>query len=58
MPLVTVVMRSSAVSLGGIVRNLPHDAPAFVGYVLIAAFIWFVWQGNRKRTDKHSDTEA
>jgi len=58
MPLLALFTRSSALNLSGIIHNLPHDAAALVGYVLIAAFLWFVWQGNRKRPEKHSDTEA
>ncbi|MGD8278821.1 MAG: hypothetical protein PVH00_12370 [Gemmatimonadota bacterium] len=58
MPLLALFTRSSTLSLNGVVHNLPHDAPAIVGYVLIAAFIGFVWQGNRKRPEKHPDTKV
>jgi hypothetical protein len=58
MPLIAVFTQASTLSLGRVVRALPHDAAAIVGYVLIGAFVWFVWQGSRKRPDNHSDTEA
>jgi len=58
MPLIAAIARTSTLSLGGVVHNLPHDAAAIVGYVLIAAFLWFVWQGNRRRPEKHSDSEV
>lgn len=35
-------------SLEGVIRNLPHDAGAVVVYVLMIAFIGFIWYGSRK----------
>jgi hypothetical protein len=29
--------------------DIPHDAGAVVVYLLIGAFVYFIWQGNRKR---------
>ncbi|HEU5210950.1 MAG TPA: hypothetical protein VFU06_16260 [Longimicrobiales bacterium] len=31
-----------------VIRNLPHDAGAIVVYVLMLAFIGFIWYGSRK----------
>ncbi|MHB1169110.1 MAG: hypothetical protein ACYC28_07500 [Longimicrobiales bacterium] len=38
----------SGLTLDAIVRNLPHDVGAIVVYVLMIAFIGFIWYGSRK----------
>lgn len=34
-----------------LLSDIPHDAGAVVVYVLIAGFVYFIWKGNRKRTE-------
>jgi hypothetical protein len=34
-----------------ILTDIPHDAAAFVAYVLIAAFGVMIWLGSRKRPE-------
>ncbi len=34
-------------TLDSVLRNLPHDAGAIVVYVLLLAFIGFIWYGSR-----------
>jgi len=35
-------------TLEGVISNLPHDAGAIVVYVLMIAFIGFIWYGSRR----------
>lgn len=44
-------------TLSGIVRNLPHDAAAIVVYVLLIAFVAFIWYGSRKPTPQAGQRE-
>lgn len=39
-----------SLTLEGIVRNLPHDAGAFVVYALMIAFVGFIWYGSRRKS--------
>lgn len=32
-----------------IVRTIPHDAGAFVVYLLVGAFLAFIWHGSRQK---------
>jgi len=41
------VVQNDGLSLGEIVRELPHDLPAFIVYALILAFVWLIWRGSR-----------
>ncbi len=38
----------SGVTLEAILSNLPHDAGAIVVYILMIAFVGFIWYGSRK----------
>ena len=38
----------SGLTLEAILRNLPHDIGAIVVYVLMIAFIGFIWYGSRR----------
>jgi hypothetical protein len=37
-------------TLGEVVRDLPHDAGAIVVYVLMLGFIGLMWYGNRRKS--------
>jgi hypothetical protein len=48
-------------SLEAIIRNRPRDAGAVVVYVLMIAFIGFIWYGSRKPPtvdEARDDTEG
>lgn len=36
-------------TLGRILRDIPHDGAAIVAYVLVIAFGWLVWKGSRPK---------
>lgn len=36
-------------TLQGVVADVPHDAAAWITYVLLALFVAFVWSGSRSR---------
>lgn len=38
----------SGLTFEAVIRNLPHDVGAIVVYVLMFAFIGFIWYGSRK----------
>ena len=38
-------------TLSEILSDIPHDAGALVVYVLIAAFVGFIWYGTRRPHD-------
>jgi hypothetical protein len=38
------------VSLGRALSSVPTDPGAIFAYVLIAAFVWFIWKGSRPST--------
>jgi hypothetical protein len=39
----------SGLTLGRILRDIPHDAPAMVVYALLIAFTYLVWRGSRPK---------
>jgi hypothetical protein len=43
---------------GQILRNIPHDAAAMVGYILIIAFGVVLWIGSRKKAPEGSAPAA
>ncbi len=36
--------------IGGIVADIPHDAPAIFIYIFLAVSIYLIWRGSRTRT--------
>lgn len=49
--LVTLAQESGTPWWKLLLSDIPHDAGAVVVYALIAGFIYFIWKGNRKRTE-------
>ncbi|HSJ09323.1 MAG TPA: hypothetical protein VK928_05395 [Longimicrobiales bacterium] len=43
------VLQEDGLSVGDVIRNLPHDAGALVVYVLVLAFVGFIWHGSRSK---------
>lgn len=39
----------SGLTFGEMVRDIPHDGAAIVAYILIIAFAWLIWRGNRPK---------
>jgi hypothetical protein len=52
MPLIAIVLQESGLTFHQVLAGIPHDAPAFVGYALVVAFLYFVWRGSRNRPGK------
>jgi hypothetical protein len=54
---------SEGLTLERVLQDIPHDAGAFIIYALAAAFIAFIWYGNRQqaggrtREDEVDDAE-
>jgi len=42
-----LLAQSGGLTLGEVVRDLPHDPASIVGYVFLAVFVGFVWFGMR-----------
>lgn len=40
---------SGGLTLGRVLRDIPHDGPAIVVYVLLLVFVGFIWVGSRKK---------
>jgi hypothetical protein len=36
-------------SIGRILANIPHDAAAFIVYILIGGSLYLVWRGSRPK---------
>lgn len=45
---------SEGLTIGRILADIPHDAPAILLYVLTAASIGLIWWANRKKTGDDS----
>lgn len=46
----TLVMQSEGLTFGEIVSGIPHDGPAIVIYVMLAAFVGFIVIGSRRKS--------
>ena len=49
--ILALLQEEEGLTLSEMLRDIPHDAPALVVYVLIAGFIFMIWRGNRSRRD-------
>jgi hypothetical protein len=45
-----------SLTIGDIISDIPHDAGAFVAYVIIAMFIAFIWIGSRQKKPHGKDS--
>jgi len=45
--IIALLQESERLTLGRVLRDIPHDARAIVAYLLIAGFIYFIWRANR-----------
>jgi hypothetical protein len=39
----------SGLTLGRILRDIPHDGAAILAYVLVATFVYLIWKGSRPK---------
>lgn len=46
----TTVAQSDGLTLDEIIRGIPHDGPAIVIYVMLLAFVGFIWMGSRRKS--------
>ena len=49
LPIFMALQESDGLSFGEVIRDIPHDGPAIVGYLLIGAFVYAIWRANRRR---------
>jgi hypothetical protein len=49
LPIFSAVQESDGLTFGELLRDIPHDMPAIVVYVLVGAFIYAIWRANRRR---------
>jgi hypothetical protein len=47
MTMFAYIAQADGLTLGELIRDLPHDAASVVGYVLLAVFVGFIWFGMR-----------
>ncbi|MEX2608805.1 MAG: hypothetical protein WEA24_02580 [Gemmatimonadota bacterium] len=43
------VVALQGLTVGYMLRNIPHDPAAFVVYALLAVFVGFIWHGSRNK---------
>lgn len=43
---------SGGLTLQRVLQDIPHDAGAIVIYVLMAAFVGFIWYGSRSKPQR------
>jgi hypothetical protein len=41
------VIQNDGLTVGEVIRNMPHDAAAVFVYLLIGVFVYFIWKGSR-----------
>lgn len=46
---IALAIRQDGLSLGEILRGIPHDGPAILIYLMILGFVAFMWHGGRKK---------
>lgn len=43
-------VQSDGLTLERIISGIPHDGPAIVIYVMLVAFVGFIWMGSRRKS--------
>jgi hypothetical protein len=46
------IAAQSGLTIGEVIRDVPHDTGALIVYLMVAAFIAFVWLGSRTSGDR------
>jgi hypothetical protein len=41
------IAAQSGLTIGEVIRDVPHDTGALIVYLMVAAFIAFIWLGSR-----------
>ncbi|HSJ06913.1 MAG TPA: hypothetical protein VK936_09430 [Longimicrobiales bacterium] len=42
-----LLLQDDGLTLGEVLRDIPHDPAAFVVYTLVVVFLWLIWKGSR-----------
>lgn len=42
-----MLLQDDGLTLGEVLRDIPHDPPAFVVYTLVIVFLGLIWKGSR-----------
>jgi hypothetical protein len=46
-----LLLQDDGLTLGEVLRDIPHDPSAFVVYTLIILFLGLIWKGSRGRKE-------
>jgi hypothetical protein len=46
---IAAAIQSNGLTMGEVIRGIPHDGPAIVIYLMLIAFAGFVWAGSRRK---------
>lgn len=47
---IATAIQSEGMTFGEVIRGIPHDGPAVVVYVMLIAFVGFIWLGSRRKS--------
>jgi hypothetical protein len=48
MHIIRVAQQDNGLTVLEVLQNIPHDGPAVVVYLMLAAFVVLVWRGSRQ----------
>lgn len=49
LPIFMALQESDGLTVGDVIRDIPHDGAAIVVYLFIGAFVYAIWRANRRR---------
>jgi len=49
--ILALLQEGEGLTVGELLRDIPHDLPALIVYILIGGFIGLIWLGNRSKGD-------
>ncbi|MBR9988919.1 MAG: hypothetical protein KFH98_04140 [Gemmatimonadetes bacterium] len=47
---IAVAVQSGGLTLHEIISDIPHDGASLVVYLMLLAFVGFIWAGSRKKS--------
>lgn len=50
-----ILWQETGLTWGEVLRDIPHDAPAIVIYLLTVVCGWVIWKGSRGTPDQPAD---
>jgi hypothetical protein len=49
--ILALLQEEEGLTIGKLLRDIPHDLPALIVYLLLGGFIGMIWLGNRSKRD-------